>query len=313
MISCAGRKRARRRRAVLRGGPYYTSTRGRRGGGGGRAGWRCHCADLERPLRSSNVQIAQLPPPPGHRRAPRRAATSLLLMLLVLLLTAAGTAGAAAVWSPPPPPAAAARSAKELPQQGEKPSTCKPLHEHSCWYDANPIRSIWNSSVAQCCAACDKEPKCTCWTLNHAERATCFLKPGIDIQKHPGNCTSGGTVSPPPPPPPPPPPAPKNAKNVLMILIDDIRPELSNYGSHVPTPNFEKFSKSALTLTNAYVQYSFCCPSRNSFLSGRRPSKTKVWTFADHFREAATGANWTALPQWFKDSGYFTHGLGKLL
>ena len=97
-----------------------------------------------------------------------------------------------------------------------------------------------------------------------------------------------------------------------MILIDDIRPELTNYGSHVPTPSFERFSKGALTLTNAYVQYSFCCPSRNSFLSGRRPSKTKVWTFADHFREAATGANWTALPEWFKEHGYFTHGLGKL-
>eukprot|EP01048_Picozoa_sp_COSAG05_P027177 COSAG05_NODE_7798_length_768_cov_4.035874_1_plen_202_part_01 len=161
--------------------------------------------------------------------------------------------------------AAAAAAAAE-----EKPSTCKPLHEHSCWYDPNPIRAMKGSSVVQCCAACDKEPRCRCWTLNHEEGETCFLKPGTDIQKHAGNCTSGGSaVAPPPTPPPPPPgPAPAGAKNVLMILIDDIRPELTNYGSHVPTPNFERFSKGALTLTNAYVQYSFCCPSRNSFLSG---------------------------------------------
>jgi hypothetical protein len=196
-----------------------------------------------------------------------------------------------------------------------KPSTCKPLHENSCWFDSDPLRSIKDSSVAACCTACDKEPACLCWTLNHNERSTCFLKPGTNIQKHPGNCTSGGTVAhvpPAPPPPPPPGPHPARAKNVVMVLIDDIRPELSNYGSHVPTPNFAKFAEGALTLTNAYVQYSFCCPSRNSFLSGRRPSKTKVWTFADHFREPETGQNWTALPEWFKEHGYFTHGLGKL-
>ena len=193
-----------------------------------------------------------------------------------------------------------------------KPSTCNPLHTNSCWYDQSPIRSIKDSTVAACCAACDAEPTCSCWTLNHAQASTCYLKLGTGITKHVGDCTSGGTLAPPPLPPAPPPPAPKGAKNVLMILIDDIRPELSNYGSHVPTPNFEKFAKSALTLTNAYVQYSFCCPSRNSFLSGRRPSKTKVWTFTDHFREAATGQNWTALPQYFKQQGYFTHGLGKL-
>jgi len=135
-----------------------------------------------------------------------------------------------------------------------KPSTCKPLHLKSCWHDNKPLRTIKNSDVAACCAACDKEPKCTCWTLNHSEGSTCYLKPGTGISKHAGNCTSGGIVAPPPPPgppPPPPPPAPKGAKNVLMILIDDIRPELSNYGSHVPTPNFEKFAKGALTLTNA--------------------------------------------------------------
>ena len=77
----------------------------------------------------------------------------------------------------------------------------------------------------------------------------------------------GAVAHAPPAPPPPPGPHPARAKNVVMVLIDDIRPELSNYGSHVPTPNFAKFAEGALTLTNAYVQYSFCCPSRNSFLA----------------------------------------------
>ena len=45
-----------------------------------------------------------------------------------------------------------------------------------------------------------------------------------------------------------------------------------------------------------YIQYAFCCPSRNSFMTGRRPSKTKVWNFIDHFREPETGLNWTSMP-----------------
>jgi len=49
-----------------------------------------------------------------------------------------------------------------------------------------------------------------------------------------------------------------------------------------------------------------------SFMTGRRPSKTKVWNFIDHFREPGVGANWTSMPQWFKEHGYFTHALGKL-
>jgi hypothetical protein len=48
--------------------------------------------------------------------------------------------------------------------------------------------------------------------------------------------------------------------------------------------------------------------SRNSFMSGRRPSKTKVWNFRDHFREAGVGEDWVSLPGWFKNHGYFVHG-----
>lgn len=79
--------------------------------------------------------------------------------------------------------------------------------------------------------------------------------------------------------------------NVLFIAVDDLRPELGvyDYKNHPATPNLDHFAKSTLTFKNAYIQYSFCCPSRNSFMSGRRPSKTKVWTFLDHFREPETG------------------------
>ena len=60
------------------------------------------------------------------------------------------------------------------------------------------------------------------------------------------------------------------------------------------------------------VQYSHCSPSRNSFLSGRSPQSTGVYNFIDSFREAGVGANWTALPQFFKEHGYFVGGGGKV-
>lgn len=86
----------------------------------------------------------------------------------------------------------------------------------------------------------------------------------------------------------------EQALNVLFIVVDDLRPEIGAYGyKHAPpTPNLDRFAKTALKFDRAYVQYSFCCPSRNSFMSGRRPSKTKVWNFQDHFREAGIGADW---------------------
>ena len=245
----------------------------------------------------------------------------------------------------------------------QKNSTCSTLVEDSCWYNPGPhvvatLKGV--QTAAECCAACDKNPRCLAFTLNMGDSRTCYLKDGLAIQPHPGNCTSGGTIlpTPPPPPTPPPGPAPPHAKSVLFIAIDDLRPELGAYGSHVPTPHLDAFAKEALVFTNAYIQYSFCCPSRNSFMTGRRrehshpttpphprslgracnkqaqqnprlelhraqpshpcPACTfslptgRVWLPQDHFREPSTGENWVSFPEWFKQHGYFTHGLGKL-
>ena len=103
--------------------------------------------------------------------------------------------------------------------------------------------------------------------------------------------------------------------NVLLLVIDDLRPQFntSAYGqTQVVTPHLNKFASTALTFTRGYVQYSHCSPSRNSFLSGRSPQTTGVYNFIDTFREGA-GANWTALPEFFKLHGYHTAGGGKVL
>ena len=109
------------------------------------------------------------------------------------------------------------------------------------------------------------------------------------------------------------PPASRTIRNVLMITIDDLRPQLNAYGvSETRTPNIDELAKGATVFQHAYCQMAVCSPSRNSFMSGRRPDTTKVWNFINHFREPEVGANWTSLPQYFKQHGYYSYGAGKL-
>ncbi|XP_065191322.1 iduronate 2-sulfatase-like [Sycon ciliatum] len=101
-------------------------------------------------------------------------------------------------------------------------------------------------------------------------------------------------------------------KNVLYIVVDDLRPDLEPYGQgYVHTPNIAALANKSLIFDRAYCQFAFCAPSRSSFMTGRRPDRTECWNFVDNFRETV-GQNWTTLPQYFKDNGYFSTGVGKL-
>ena len=107
-------------------------------------------------------------------------------------------------------------------------------------------------------------------------------------------------------------PAESKKMNVLYIVVDDLRPDLEPYGqSMVHTPNIAALANRSLIFDRAYCQFAFCAPSRNSFMTGRRPDATECWNFLDHFRET-TGKNWVTMPQYFKNNGYFSTGVGKL-
>ena len=66
----------------------------------------------------------------------------------------------------------------------------------------------------------------------------------------------------------------------------------------------------ATLYSRAFCQISHCSPSRNSFLSGRRPDATRMWDFAGDFRKA--GPDWVTLPGYFKRHGYYTTSIGKV-
>ena len=57
--------------------------------------------------------------------------------------------------------------------------------------------------------------------------------------------------------------------NLLFIIFDDLRTELSVYGKkHMITPNFERLAKQAVTFEHTYSQIAVCNPSRDSMLTG---------------------------------------------
>jgi len=103
--------------------------------------------------------------------------------------------------------------------------------------------------------------------------------------------------------------------NFLFIVSDDLRPQIDAVGFDFPqvhTPHLRALSERALSFTRAYVQQALCGPSRNSFLSGRRPDSTMSWNFIDSFRTAPGAARWKSLPQWFREAGWNTLGAGKI-
>jgi len=99
--------------------------------------------------------------------------------------------------------------------------------------------------------------------------------------------------------------------NVLMIAVDDLRPQLGCYGDTlVKSPNIDRLAARGLVFERAYCQEALCSPSRISLLSGRRPSTSKIYQIGPTLRSQMPDI--TTLPQHFKSNGYFTRSLGKV-
>ena len=100
--------------------------------------------------------------------------------------------------------------------------------------------------------------------------------------------------------------------NVLMMAVDDLRPELSLWGfPTISTPNIDRLAVGSLAFTQAHVQQAVCSPSRTSLLCGRRPDHTHVYDLTHHFRDVGHRALVT-LPEYFKLRGYTSTGMGKV-
>ena len=99
--------------------------------------------------------------------------------------------------------------------------------------------------------------------------------------------------------------------NVLLITIDDLRPELGAYGVNAAyTPNIDRLAEKGIKFENAFCQYPVCNPSRSSFLTGLRPDELGIVSNQIPLRQKWPDI--VTLPQLFRNNGYFTAGIGKL-
>ena len=104
--------------------------------------------------------------------------------------------------------------------------------------------------------------------------------------------------------------------NVLLIVVDDLRDHEMFAGANtVAMPNLDRLAARGLKFSHAYCQATFCNPSRTSFLTGLRPNTTGVHDNKAFFRQSRNPAVAKAitLPQHFRQNGYCTVSLGKIL
>ncbi len=105
--------------------------------------------------------------------------------------------------------------------------------------------------------------------------------------------------------------APRRPLNVLMIAVDDLRPDLGCYGNRVVhTPNIDRLASRGVVFGRAYCQQAVCSPSRTSLMTGQRPDTTRVFDLVSHFRTALPDC--VTLPQHFKAHGYHCAALSKI-
>ncbi len=99
--------------------------------------------------------------------------------------------------------------------------------------------------------------------------------------------------------------------NVLFIPVDDLRPDIGAYGdAFAITPNIDRLAAQGLVFERAYCQQAVCNPSRASLLTGLRPDSLRVWDLHTSFRDRMPEV--VTLPQYFRQQGYTTVGIGKI-
>jgi len=99
--------------------------------------------------------------------------------------------------------------------------------------------------------------------------------------------------------------------NILLICVDDLRPELNCYGAgHIISPNINALADESVVFTRAYTQQAVCAPSRNTLMTGLRPDGLGIYDLRTFFRTMAPDV--VTLSQHFMQHGYQAEGMGKI-
>lgn len=105
--------------------------------------------------------------------------------------------------------------------------------------------------------------------------------------------------------------APAAAANVLFIAVDDLKPAVGCAGDpHAKTPCIDRLAARGTLFERAYCMQAVCAPSRNAVLTGLRPEVLRIYDLGTNFRRRVPAVK--TLPQWFREHGHSSHGIGKI-
>ncbi len=106
--------------------------------------------------------------------------------------------------------------------------------------------------------------------------------------------------------------APKKANNVLFIIVDDLRTELSCYGVEgMHTPNIDALAKNGVLFERAYSNIPVSGASRASLMTGMRPTRERFLDVEALIEQDVPGA--VTMPLHFKNSGFTTISNSKII
>lgn len=99
--------------------------------------------------------------------------------------------------------------------------------------------------------------------------------------------------------------------NVLLILVDDLKPAMGCYGDPVAiTPNLDSLAARGMRFDLAYCNQAVCAPSRFTLMLGSHSTSTGLYGLGSQLRELVPNA--VTMPQYFAKHGYRTESLGKV-
>ncbi|MEM6631381.1 MAG: sulfatase [Bacteroidota bacterium] len=99
--------------------------------------------------------------------------------------------------------------------------------------------------------------------------------------------------------------------NILLILVDDLKPTLGTYGDPVAiSPHIDQLAREGVQFNKAYANQAICAPSRYNLLLGSRSTSTGFYGFGKQFRDVYPNA--ITLPQHFKNESYHVESMGKV-
>ena len=105
--------------------------------------------------------------------------------------------------------------------------------------------------------------------------------------------------------------APGQTKNVVFIIVDDMRPTLGCMGDDdAITPHLDAFAAESVLFDRAYCQQALSGPTRASLFTGMYPDDTGVTELNTLMRARIPDIK--TLPQLFRESGYESFGIGKV-